>query len=89
MEAAGIDTAIWKGASGRHASASNALNAGASVQDVLDKGRWTSLAVFHTFYNRSKEVRSAVGNLALSDPPLKVRSADPPALEVAAPQAQG
>lgn len=83
MTAAGIDTSVFKGASGRHASASNAINVGASVQDVMDKGRWTSFMVFHKFYNRAKEVRSTVGPMALSAPPQKPRSVAAGMAEVA------
>ena len=53
MAAAGVDTQKWKAHSVRGASATNLLDKGTSVEDVMRAGRWGSFLVFRDFYDRS------------------------------------
>lgn len=54
LTAAGIDTSKFKAHSTRAAAATRALDAGATVEEVMEAGRWLSFSVFQEFYNRSK-----------------------------------
>jgi len=56
MEACGIDTGKYSSATVRHAAATRAIMCGASVEAVLEAGRWTSRQVFEKFYNRAVRV---------------------------------
>jgi hypothetical protein len=64
MTAAGVDTSIFKGGSGRHAGASAAFAAGKEIDEILARGRWSSFHVFQKFYLRTRippEVLSGLG----------------------------
>ena len=53
LELAGIDTAVYKGHSFRHASTSKAKNVGVSIDEIFLTGGWTANSnVFKRFYNR-------------------------------------
>jgi hypothetical protein len=55
MAGAGIDTSIWKAGSARGAAATKALDKGATVEDVMRIGQWSSFQVFEKFYDRSRK----------------------------------
>jgi hypothetical protein len=65
MTQAGVDTSIFNAASLRMASASKALDKGASVDAVMRIGQWSSFSVFQRFYNRSKNLPNVL-NLLLN-----------------------
>jgi hypothetical protein len=56
MKKAGVDTTIFKAGSLRGAAASQALDHGLPVEDVIRMGQWRSYSVFDRFYNRSRRV---------------------------------
>lgn len=58
LKAAGVDTSVFKGNSGRMAGSSAAIDAGHDPESVLSTGRWSSRAVFDRFYNRAQSQRS-------------------------------
>ena len=55
MEAAGVDTQIFKPHSTRSASTTQALKSGVSVQDILKMANWQNANTFHRFYNKSEQ----------------------------------
>ena len=67
MAKAGIDTKRWKAHSARGATATWLLNKGATVDEVMRLGRWTSLLVFRDFYNRAIKDVNAIATLARQD----------------------
>ena len=50
----GIDTAVFKGGSGRHAGSSAAAANNVPFEQILLTGRWSSFGVWHKFYHRSR-----------------------------------
>ena len=58
LKAAGIDTSVYKGNSGRMAGSSAAIDAGNDPESVLSTGRWSSRAVFNKFYDRAQSQQS-------------------------------
>ena len=71
MTEAGIDVSIFKAHSIRGAAASKMRDEGASVDDILRLGRWSSSSVFNTFYNRAKGIQAGkLGALAVSRRPV-------------------
>jgi len=66
MAAAGIDTSHFKPHSIRGASSTKAVEAGESIDDVAQFGRWRSTSVFKQFYLRATNVRLAVATSILT-----------------------
>ena len=54
MSAAGVDTSVFKGGSGRHAGSSAAFASGSHMLNILERGRWSSFETFRKFYLRSR-----------------------------------
>lgn len=54
MQAAGIDTSLYKAHAVRVAAVAKAMESGVPLDDVLVHGRWRSENVFRVFYERSK-----------------------------------
>ncbi len=52
MDAAGVDTSLFKPQSTRAASTSAAKAAGVSVDEILIQAGWSNCATFKTFYNK-------------------------------------
>ena len=50
LKRSGIDTSVFTSHSIRHASSSKAKVRGATVKDIMDKGRWASTSTWHRFY---------------------------------------
>ena len=53
LKESGVDVSIYQGHSTRSASSSAALNAGATISDILQVGKWSREYTFCKFYNRS------------------------------------
>jgi len=60
MTAVGVDTNMFKAGSLRGATASSMLDKGASVDEVMRLGQWSSYTVFDRFYNRSRKQLNVV-----------------------------
>jgi len=54
MAAAGVDTSIFKGGSGRHAGSTAAFDDGDEMESILARGRWSAFETFRKFYLRSR-----------------------------------
>ena len=54
MAAAGVDTSVYKGGSGRHAGSSAAAAGGSDLLLVMRTARWSSFKTFKTFYLRAR-----------------------------------
>ena len=54
MKAAGVDTSVYKGGSGRHAGSSAAAFGGSDMLRILNTGRWSSYKTFKKFYLRAR-----------------------------------
>jgi hypothetical protein len=54
MTAAGVDTSVYKGGSGRHAGSSAAAAGGSDLLLVMKTARWSSFKTFKTFYLRAR-----------------------------------
>jgi len=65
MQKAGIDTTRFKAASIRGAAASKALDHGATVDEVMRMGQWSSFSVFERFYNRSNKLIDVMGKITV------------------------
>ena len=52
LQSAGINTAVWKGGSGRAAAASTSKECGVSLKEILDRGRWARESTFRRFYDK-------------------------------------
>jgi hypothetical protein len=64
MAAAGVDTSVYKGGSGRHAGSSAAAAVGDNLLQIMQTARWSSFNTFKNFYLRARiteEQRRAVG----------------------------
>jgi hypothetical protein len=68
LAAAGVDTDVFKAHSIRAAAASKAIDQGASVDDVMKRGRWSSKEVFTRFYDRSRMTDNFTARLFSSLP---------------------
>lgn len=60
----GIDTNQFKAHSFRGAGLSNALEKGASVQQIIQAGDWTNVQTFNSYYN-APSTKSSIGKLIL------------------------
>ena len=70
MEAAGIDTSVFKPHSTRAASTSKAASCDVPINSILKAACWKSDCVFHRFYNKDIESHrecTDFGNAILSD----------------------
>ena len=54
MTAAGVDTSVYKGGSGRHAGSSAAASGGSDLLLVMRTARWSSFKTFKKFYLRAR-----------------------------------
>ncbi|WP_296433253.1 hypothetical protein [Yoonia sp.] len=54
MTAAGVDTSVYKGGSGRHAGSSAAAAGGSDLLLVMRTARWSSFKTFRKFYLRAR-----------------------------------
>ena len=53
LKLAGVDVQAFKGHSTRSAATSGAAVRGASVQDILHRGQWSSASTWQRFYNKN------------------------------------
>jgi hypothetical protein len=64
MFAAGVDTSIFKGGSGRHAGSSAAFADGEEMERILARGRWSSFETFRRFYLRARITQAMRAGMA-------------------------
>jgi len=59
LRSAGIDTAVWKGGSGRAAAASTSKEHGVSIKEILTRGRWAQESTFRRFYDKGTVLQTS------------------------------